>query len=144
MPIEDANGALGLLLAKCPSLQPVWDEERRIAATSDAEDIGIYVIFGSLILPALSALLSGERQNRFERKFPQVLPESAEDRVDFRDRIYSVLDEWAAFTNATIRDAVYQEIIGEGGYGGNPGMPLVSSEEMMHHAGPNLLGLRQG
>ncbi len=125
MTIHDERDAIATLLNQCPELQGAWDSLCVLFSTTDARDIGIYTIIGSIALPALAALIGGADGSIFS----------------LIRRIYVVLDEWAAAECSPIVDAMNLEFISEGGYGSNPDDPSVTAEQILAPSGPKLRAL---
>jgi hypothetical protein len=120
--------AVALLIERCPELEPTWVHLR----AEMGGEVGIYNVFGGVVLPALSALLT---TTAVTDRFKDVVPARAIERSDLIGRLYEVLDGWAVSRSAAIQEAVVVELT-VGGYGG-----VLTVPEMLAHAGPDLRAL---
>jgi hypothetical protein len=66
-------------------------------------EVGIYNVFGQIVLPALQALLTAKPSTD---QFEKIIGASESDRSELVGRLYEVLDRWAAATAQEIREAV--------------------------------------
>lgn len=123
--------AVAVLLAACSELEPVWVETASIFGP-DPNEVGIYGLFGHIVLPVLQALLTGQPSAELD----PFLPSGAVERAAFTTRLYVVLDRWALSEDATIRHAVYLELTE--GYGGLHGDPALTGDDLLAQAGPSL------
>jgi hypothetical protein len=118
--------------------------------------VGIYSVFGQIILPFLLYALDGDTESVvFDIPYLGRAPDvAAAHRSTFRDsdqwaamprratarlenlvgRLYAVLDLWAATEDRSLRDAVYIEML-EGGY------VDLRAEDLLSCAGPKLRAL---
>jgi hypothetical protein len=132
--IDDEQGAVAVLLDRCPELELQWAQLCDLMATTDAAAVGIYSVFAQVILPTLEALLRPTVAERFREQYPGVLPGDKHEQEIFLDRLYDVLDEWAVAKDEKVRDAVAMEL--SEGYG-----TIESADELLARAGPRLSAL---
>jgi hypothetical protein len=154
-PPSDATEAVDLLLRLCPELGPAWFDLCELMGERTGESVGIYNVFGLIVLPVLLYALDGDGQSNFDIPYLGRAPDvAARHRSTFRDqgvwaamplrgtpqledfvgRLYVVLDLWAATEDRSLRDAVYIEMV-EAGY------VDLSVEDLLSHAGTNLRAL---
>jgi hypothetical protein len=136
---ESPQRALDLLLRACPELDTAWQSLAAISQSRNAEDIGLYVVTGQLILPAVAHLLGDASFANLPQQDPDfaALPAlGSNEATDFLNRMYAVLDSWASSPNDYIQGVVYVEFI-ESGYAS------LSVEDLTRHAWPQLKRLQQ-
>jgi hypothetical protein len=135
--VETTADAVALLLRRCPEFEPEWIVLRDMMEATPPEEVGIYNVFAQVVLPALQALLTTRPSTD---EFKEIIPPSETDRLDLINRLYDVLDSWAASTSEEIRGAVFLELT-EGDYGGHHGDEVLTVDAMLAHAGPKLRSL---
>ena len=154
-PPSDATEAVVLLLKLCPEFEPAWSDLCELMGEQTGESVGIYNVFGHLVLPFLLYALDGDSGSDFDIPYLGPAPKvAARHRSTFRDedqwaetpprgtpqldnlvdRLYAVLDLWAATGDRSLRDAVYIEVI-EAGY------VDLSIEDLLSRGGPNIRAL---
>lgn len=134
--IDDLESATVSLLGLCPELTPAWEAYCRLMGTSNAIEIGVHNILGFIVLPALATLLTSGKDSSFEDLYPGVLPRVKEGNQDLIARIYSAIDMWAGSPVVEIADAVYLDLVVEGGWG-----QFVDAGMLLRQAGPRLRAL---
>lgn len=146
---DETSTAVDALLTKCPEFLPAWQDLQGWMG----DDTGIYSVFAQIVLPFLFYAIDGDIQldhdNELDRYLPgnqhrlkfrnkdhwsAIPPRGSDELKELVDRLYEVIDLWAASPNADLRDAVYIEII-ESGYGD------LTADDLMRLAGPNVRSL---
>jgi hypothetical protein len=150
----DYDEAVDALLARCPELASPWRDLCRDMKQDTAEGVGIYVVFGQIILPFLLYALEGHGK---QRDFVTIgnrqvaMPRADDHRSHFRDqpqwadipargderlddlihRLYEVLDLWAASPDVNLRHAVFIEMV-------EAGHSDLRVEDLVRNGGPAL------
>lgn len=116
-----------------------------------AESVGIYHVFGDIILPFLLYALDGQSRShpdsalqpdtrdtehrrfsfRAQSQWRQIPDRGSSGLLDLITRLYEVLDLWSASPDRDVRDAVFIELI-EAGYSD------LTVQDLLRHAGPRL------
>jgi hypothetical protein len=137
------------LLSTCPEFRCSWDANAWLIE-DDEGGVGLYGVFGHIVLPFLSYALSAVRRSasspsesgcNTEERFRQNpewsdIPDSTSPKFeDLLRRLYEVLERWASSPNKHIREAVYIELI-ESGY------DTLSVDDLTSRAGPILRSLK--
>ncbi|HET9059758.1 MAG TPA: hypothetical protein VFN61_07540 [Acidimicrobiales bacterium] len=154
-PPANATDAVDLLLRICPEFGPAWSSLRELMGEEPAISVGIYNVFGQIVLPFLLYALDGDtgsdfhipylgcaadvgdahrRAFRDEAQWAAMPARGTRQLEDLVGRLYAVLDLWAATDDRSLRDALYVEMA-ETGY------VDLSSEVLLGYAGNNLRAL---
>ncbi len=132
--IEEATSQLR---QGCPELSGVLDG---IGATENS-GIGLYTIFGDVLLPLIANVLTGGADQLFDRSYPQALDRGTAYRQELVNRLYGVFEEWAVSPDRDIRDVVYIELL-ENGYTVDANMPDLDVDDLIKYAGPRVTAMR--
>jgi hypothetical protein len=136
-PPTSIKEALTQLRQGCPELSGVLDG---IGATENGE-VGLYTIFGDVLLPLISNVLTRGADQLFDRSYPQALDKGAAYRQELVDRLYGVFEEWAVSPDRDIRDVVYIELL-ENGYTVDADIPDLDVDDLIKYAGPRVTAMR--
>lgn len=131
---SDYQGAVELLLARCPELKPAWDDLVELMETSDPVEVGLYNVTAQIVMPVVAYLLGDPESANLRRPdmcFTQVPERGTPEAEDFLTRLYSVLDSWAVSPDRSLNQAVFIEFA-ESGY------RSLSVDDLVRHAGPQL------
>jgi len=152
---QDANEAVEALLQACPELVPAWDDLCESMEENTAETVGIYLVFGQMILPLVLYALDGhpDPDSINGRRWMEM---AARHRATFRHqdhwrnipfrgdahlddllrRLYETLDLWAASPNVSLRHAVYTEMAQDG-------YVDLTVNDLVRYAGPVLRSMAE-
>ena len=146
---EFAKRAVEDLLDTCPEFRPAWDANEWLLL--DDGGVGLYGVFGQIILPFLSYALpaspksakssygSGNDAEDMFRQNPEWrdIPDSQSPEFeDLLRRLYETFEHWADSPNSHIRESVYIELV-ETGY------EKLSIEDLTVRGGPLLQSLKE-
>jgi hypothetical protein len=121
----------------CPELSGVLDA---IGATENGA-VGLYTIFGDVLLPLIANVLTGGADQLFDRGYPKALDEELAYRQELLGRLYGVFEDWAVSPDRDIRDVVYIELL-ENGYAVDANIPDLDVEDLIRPAGPRVTAMR--
>ena len=94
--VANTADAVALLLHECPELTPLWLESAAVFGP-DPEEVGIYGVFGQLVLPLLHTLLTGQPSDELNG----LLPAGEVEREALTQKgSYRVIDLWASAADA--------------------------------------------
>jgi hypothetical protein len=136
-PPTSSEEAVALLRQDCPELSGVLDG---IGATENG-GIGLYTIFGDVLLPLIANVLTGGADQLFDRGYPQALDKGIAYRQGLVGRLYGVFEEWAVSPDRDIRDIVYIELL-ENGYTVDANIPDLDVDDLIKYAGPRVTAMR--
>jgi hypothetical protein len=136
-PPTSIEEAVRQLRQGCPELSGVLDG---IGATEKGE-VGLYTIFGDVLLPLIANVLTGGADQLFDRGYPQSLDKGIAYRRELVGRLYGVFEEWAVSPDRDIRDVVYIELL-ENGYTVDANMPDLDVDDLIKYAGPRVTAMR--
>jgi hypothetical protein len=136
-PPTSIEEAVRQLRQGCPELSGVLDG---IGATEKGE-IGLYTIFGDVLLPLIANVLTGGADQLFDRGYPESLDKGIAYRQELLGRLYGVFEEWAVSPDRDIRDVVYIELL-ENGYAVDGNVPDLDVDDLIKYAGPRVTAMR--
>ena len=136
-PPTSIKEAMTQLRRGCPELCGVLDG---IGATENG-GVGLYTIFGDVLMPLIANVLTGGADQLFDRGYPQALDKGNAYRQGIVDRLYDVFEEWAVSPDRDIRDVVYIELL-ENGYTVDADIPDLDVDDLIKYAGPRVTAMR--
>jgi len=156
IPPSNTNQAVGQLTSVCPEFLPAFQQLSAEMDWDDGEPIGIYNVFGELILPFLLYALDGHADNsrstdpewhisgkkhrnsefRSEMVWRDTPDRGSSDLYDLVERIYAVVESWALSPDDALRNAVFIEMI-EAGY------VDLTCEDLLANGGPALRAMAE-
>jgi hypothetical protein len=137
-PPASIKEAITQLRQHCPELSGVLDA---IGATENG-GVGLYTIFGDVLLPLIANVLTGGTDQRFDRGFPKALDEDVAHRQELVSRLYGVFEEWAVSPDREIRDVVYIELLESGYTVHETNIPDLDVDDLIRFAGPRVTAMR--
>ena len=155
-PPSDNNEAVAQLKHLCPELLPAYEQLSAEMGWNEGERIGIYNVFGEVILPFLLYALDGHADNsrssgpewhisgkkhrkstfRAQEVWKDIPDRETAHLNDLVENLYYVIDTWALSPDETLRNAVFIEMI-EAGY------VDLTCEDLILHAGPALRAMAE-
>ena len=136
-PPTSLEEAVTQLRKGCPELSGVLDG---IGATENG-GVGLYTIFGDVLLPLIANVLTGGADQLFDRGYPQALDKEIAYRQELVCRLYGVFEEWAVSPDRDIRDVVYVKLL-ENGYAVDANIPDLDVDDLLKYAGPRVRAMR--
>jgi hypothetical protein len=136
-PPTSIEEAVTQLRRSCPELSGVLDS---IGATENGE-VGLYTIFGDVLLPLIANVLTGGADQRFDRRHPNALNEDVAYRRELMGRLYDIFEEWAVSPDRDIRDVVYIELLESGYTVLDANSPDLDVDDLIKHAGPRVTAM---
>jgi hypothetical protein len=154
-PPANATEAVEVLLRICPEFGPAWSELCELMGEQSGSLVGIYNVFGHMVLPFLLYALDADTGSGFdipylgcardvggahrsafvhEGQWAHMPARGTGQLEDLVGRLYAVLDLWAATDDRMLRDALYVEMV-ETGY------VDLSPQGLLRRAGQNLRAL---
>lgn len=155
-PPNDNDQAAAQLTDVCPEFLPAFQQLSAEMDWDDGEPIGIYNVFGQLILPLLLYALDGHADHRrstdpewhisgkkhgksefrAEVAWRDIPDRDSSDLEDLVERLYAVIDSWALSPDDDLRHAVFIEML-EAGY------VDLTREDLLSHGEPALQAMAQ-
>jgi hypothetical protein len=137
-PPASIEEAVALLREACPELSGVLDG---IGATENG-GVGLYTIFGDVLLPLIANVLTRGEDQRFDLGYPNALDEGVAYRRELVGRLYDVFEEWAVSPDRDIRDVVYIELLESGYTVREKNIPDLDVDDLIKYAGPRVTAMR--
>jgi hypothetical protein len=137
-PPTSTKEALTQLRQGCPELSGVLEN---IGATENG-GVGLYTVFGDVLLPLIANVLTGGADQRFDRGYPRALDNGIAFRQELVGRLYGVLEEWAVSPDRDIRDVVYIELLESGYTVHEANIPDLDVDDLIKYAGPRVTAMR--
>jgi hypothetical protein len=137
-PPASIEEALTQLRQGCPELSGVLDD---IGATENGE-VGLYTVFGDVLLPLIANVLTGGADQRFDRRHTRALDEGVAYRRELVGRLYDVFEAWAVSPDREIRDVVYIELLENGYTVLDANSPDLDVDDLVKYAGPRVTAMR--
>ena len=148
--------AVAQLIRLCPELLPAYEQLSAEMGWNEGEPVGIYNVFGEVILPFLLYALDGHADNsrssdpawhisgkkhrkstfRANAVWKDIPDRGTTDLSDLVGNLYYVIDSWALSPDDTLRNAVFIEMI-EAGY------VDLTYEDLILNAGPALRAMAE-
>jgi hypothetical protein len=137
-PPTSIEEAVTQLRQGCPELVGVLD---RIGATENG-GVGLYTVFGDVLLPLIANVLTEGVDQRFDRGYPNALKSGVDYRRELLGRLYGVFEEWAVSPDRDIRDVVYIELLESGYTVHEANIPDLDVDDLIRYAGPRVTAMR--
>jgi len=110
--------------------------------TIETGGVGLYTVFGDVLLPLIANVLTGGVDQRFDRSYSHALDEGIAYRQELLGRLYDVFEQWAVSPDRDIRDVVYIELLENGYTVHEANIPDLSVDDLVRYAGPRVTAMR--
>jgi hypothetical protein len=137
-PPTSIKEAVKQLRLGCAELSGALDS---IGAT-DNGGVGLYTIFGDVLLPLIANVLTAGEDQSFDRRHPNALDKGITYRHELVSRLYGVFEAWAVSPDRDIRDVVYIELLESGYTVREANIPDLDVDDLIRYAGPRVRAMR--